>query len=386
MSQHTAQTSGQSRIARMGVLILACGAACALTACSSSTSFQAGSTTENGQSAQATTAPSFASTASQGRFVGLYGTVDDTTWSTEGSDGQASMMQVSFATEGADFDPEVDPSGEFLVYASTQHAAYADIYRKKVDGNTVVRLTADPAEDVMPTVSPDGKWIAFSSNRSGNWDIWMMPFTGGPATQVTFEADHELHPSFSPDGTQLTYCRKNARSDRWEIWSFDLNSPGVRTYVCDGLFPQWCPDSNQKTILFQRARERGSQYFGIWTVDFKNGTCMNPTEIVAASDVAIMHPSWSPNGQLVCYCTVPQAENSEFWPAEADVWMIGIDGTGKAPLTTGSFRNMQPTWSNNGRIYFVSDRGGSDVIWAVPAAAPGQAATFTVAEPTDGSN
>ena len=116
MSQYTAQTSGQSRIAPMGVWILACGAACALSACSTSTSFRTGTATEPAQSG-ASIAPSFASTASQGRFVGLYGTVDETTWDTEGSDGQVSLMQVSFATEGADFDPEVDPTGSYLVYA-----------------------------------------------------------------------------------------------------------------------------------------------------------------------------------------------------------------------------------------------------------------------------
>ena len=168
-----------------------------------------------------------------------------------------------------------------------------------------------------------------------------------------------------------------------------MDSPGARTYVCDGLFPQWCPDSSRETILFQRARDRGSQYFGIWTVDFKNETCSNPTEIYAASDTAIMHPSWSPNGSLICFCTVDSPMASGSWPDRAEVWMIGVDGTGQAPLTTGSFRNMQPTWSMDGRIYFVSDSGGNDTIWAVPAAASAQHAnetTFANAETSNDSN
>ncbi len=84
MSQYNAQTSGQSRFAPMGVWILACGAALALSACSTSTSFQTGTSTEAGQSSQ-TKAPTFASTASPGRFVSLYGTVDEEGGTEEGA-------------------------------------------------------------------------------------------------------------------------------------------------------------------------------------------------------------------------------------------------------------------------------------------------------------
>lgn len=374
MSQQSRRTHESNPSAPIGAWLLASVAALVLSACTTSTSFDAGNAPPSSEAVTPETSSSLDS-LSNGRFVGLYGEVQESEWSNGMPDGQASLLQVSFASEGADFDPEVDPSGQFIVYASTQHAQHADIYRKQVEGTTLVRLTANPAEDVMPAISPDGNWIAFASNRSGNWDIWMIPFEGGPATQVTFEGDNELHPSFSPDGSQLTYCRRNERTGRWEIWSYHFDSPGARTYVCDGLFPQWCPESSRKTILFQRARERGSQYFGIWTVDFEYDTCSNPTEIIAASDSAIMHPSWSPDGSLICFCTVDSLQVPGSWPERADVWMIGVDGTGKAPLTTGSFRNMQPTWSKDGRIYFVSDRSGNDTIWAIPAAASAQLST-----------
>jgi TolB protein len=300
---------------------------------------------------------------------GFYGETDAMFWVDGEDEGQGSVSQITFASEGSDFDPEVDATGSFLIYASTQHSTQSDIYRKMVDGKTITRMTFDPADDAMPTISPDGRWIAFASNRSGNWDIWMMPSDGGAATQMTFDDDHELHPSFSPDGTELTYCRRNSRSNHWEIWSYTINSPGMRTYVCDGLFPQWSPDTDASTLLFQKARQRGSQFFSIWTVQFKDGACSNPTEITSASDAAIMHPSWSPDGKLICYCQVANPQgNSAAWPIQADVWMVSLDGSGQAPLTTGSFRNMQPNWSKDGRIYFVSDRGGEDVIWSIPAA------------------
>lgn len=282
----------------------------------------------------------------------------------------ASLTQVSFATEGADFDPEVDPTGTWIVYASTQHAARSDIYRKQIDGLTQVQLTRGNADDVMPAISPDGRSIVFASNRSGNWDIWMMSINGGAATQLTSETDQELHPSFSPDGRHVAYCRQNDHSGRWEIWTFDITSPGVRSYVCEGLFPQWSPNPGRNTLLFQRPRERGSRLYGIWTIDVNNGLGASPTEILSSSEAAIMHPSWSPDGNSICFCSVSLPVGSALWPEQANIWMVKVDGTQRVSLTTSRFRNMQPTWSGDGKIYFVSDRGGADSLWSIQANDP----------------
>jgi Tol biopolymer transport system component len=293
---------------------------------------------------------------------------------------EASLTQVSFAMEGADFDPEVDPSGTWIVYASTQHDARADIYRKQIDGRTQVQLTRDDADDVMPAISPDGRNIVFASNRSGNWDIWMMSINGGAATQLTSEADHELHPGFSPDGRHVAYCRQNDYSGRWEIWTFDITRPGARSYVCDGLFPQWSPEPGRNTLLFQRPRERGSRLFGIWTIDVDDGRGASPTEILSSSEAAIMHPSWSPDGRSICFCSVslPPA-GSALWPEQANIWLVKVDGTQRVSLTTSRFRNTQPTWSGDGRIYFVSDRGGADSLWSIQADEPGKFSRGTLA-------
>lgn len=313
------------------------------------------------------TATEMTATPGTSRRVGLF--TDPS--APEGVDGgftqQASLTQVSFAPVGSDFDPALDASGAWLAFASTQHAATSDIYRKTVDGRTMVRLTSDPADDAMPAWSPDGESIAFASNRSGSWDLWIMSRDGGQPTQLTANADHELHPTFSPDGRTIAYSRQNGRSGRWEIWAFDLNRPGAHAYVCDGLFPQWSPEPGSRTLLFQSPRERGSRYFGIWTIEFTGGRASSPTQIVASTDAAVMHPAWSPDGSSICFCTVLDPESDISWLEQSDVWVIGADGTGRTPLTSGRFRNMQPTWAGDGRIYFVSDRTGQDTVWSVPA-------------------
>jgi TolB protein len=292
---------------------------------------------------------------------------------------QVSLTQVSFATEGGDFDPEVDPTGTWIVYASTQHAARSDIYRKQIDGRTQTRLTRDAADDAMPAISPDGRSILFASNRSGNWDIWKMSINGGAATQLTSETDHEVHPTFSPDGRQIAYCRQNEHSGRWEIWTFDITRPGVRSYVCDGLFPQWSPDPTRNTLLFQRPRERGSRLYGIWTIDVNDGLGSSQTEILSSSEAAIMHPSWAPDGRAICFCSVSFPVGSALWPDQANIWVVNADGTQRVPLTTSRFRNTQPTWCADGQIYFVSDRGGADSLWSIQPADSGAFTRGTLA-------
>ena len=71
---------------------------------------------------------------SDASYSGVYSDMSDDFWSDGPHGSQNSLSQISFATEGSDFDPEIDPSGTSLVYASTQHATKADLYRKKIDG------------------------------------------------------------------------------------------------------------------------------------------------------------------------------------------------------------------------------------------------------------
>lgn len=297
------------------------------------------------------------------------------------SEGVANLAQVSFATEGGDFSPDIDRGGSFMVYASTQHHTTFDLYRKSIDGRTVTQLTNDPSDDLMPSISPDGNTVAYASNRNGNWDIFTMPIAGGAPTQITFDADEEVQPTWAPDGKRLAFSRQNGRTGAWEIWIVDTSMPGVRSFVCEGFMPRWAPVEATDKLLFQRARQRGSRLYGIWTVDIVQGEGRNPTEVLSARSAAILQPSWSPDGTRIVFTTVENPQDGIDWPERADIWAINADGTNRMGLTRDQFRNMQPVWAANGRIYFVSNRSGVENIWALavepakPVAAPAEVAT-----------
>jgi TolB protein len=278
------------------------------------------------------------------------------------------MKQHTFENEGADFDVEVSPDGKSIVFASTRHTIRPNIYLKTVDGRAVTQLTDDPAGDVEPAFSPDGRQIAFASNRAGNWDIWMMSLQGGRATQITHSPQHEVHPTFSPDGKQIAYCLFNARADQWELWVLNLAQPDSRRMIGLGLFPDWSPKAD--SIVYQRARERGGRWFSIWRVDLENGEPRFPTELAARSEMALIQPTWSPDGDWITYGTAQIGtggdvnESGSSTLTRGDIWMLRADGSSAVQLTDSGI-NFGSAWGPDERIYFTSLQNGHENIWSV---------------------
>jgi TolB protein len=279
------------------------------------------------------------------------------------------LRRHTFAEEGADFDPDVDATGRRLVFASTRHTQKPDLYLKNVDGRAVTQVTSDRAADVEPAFSPDGRYVAFASDRAGNWDIWIIGIDGQRPVQVTDGPAQELSPSWSPDGQSLVYCRLPANGGQWELWLTPAAAGGAKRFIGYGLFPEWSPVGD--TILYQRARQRGSRWFSIWTLQLVDGEPRYPTEIASSADHALILPAWNTDGSQVAYCAVtaaaPQVEPmGRPEPSQpADIWIINADGTGRTRLTDGLGACFSPAWSDDGYIHFTRRRGGRENVWSL---------------------
>jgi TolB protein len=299
------------------------------------------------------------------------------------------ISRVTYAEEGADFDPCVSRDGMHLVFASTAHRSTADIYVKRIDSRVVTQLTNDPSHDMMPRFSPDGQSIAFASDRSGNWDIYVMPVTGGRPVQVTFDAADEIAPSWSPDGTQLCYSRMGEMSGRWEMWIASVEKPEIANYIGYGLFPQWCPiagtgKDGADRILFQLGRERGRRTFAVWTIEVTEGQASNATEIRSSSTNALVTPSWSPDGEWVVMSEVPLEVGDEqsdplndvgqpklkATPDVSSIWLVSVDNEAPVRLTFSNRLALSPVWSKSNRLYFVSNSAGVENIWSMDMQRP----------------
>ncbi len=282
-----------------------------------------------------------------------------------------SMIQHSFAQEGGDSDPVMSPDGKWIVFSSLRHSPNPDIYIKPTYGAIVTRLTSDPASEMQPSISPMGDKVAYASNRSGSWDIWVVGIDGTNSTRLTDSASNEIHPSWAPDGKQLVYCTFGSRSQQWELWIVDVTSPSTKKMIGYGLNPAWCPNPNIPKIAYQQSRFRGSNWYSIWTLDYIDGDAKFHTEIISNVEHACICPSWSPDGSKLAYGTVSQSNYEDGVDAPVPdtsgeaIFIIDLDGRNNLRLTNEDTINFAPAWGVDGRVFYCSDRKGIDNVWSI---------------------
>ena len=211
--------------------------------------------------------------------------------------------------EGSESFPSLSPDGSYFVYAKTV-AGDTDVYWQRVGGNPRNLTEDSEVADTQPAFSPDGKQIAFRSEREGG-GIFLMGATGESVRRLT---DFGYNPAWSPDGTRLVMATE------------EISSPG--------------------------ARSNTSQ---LWTVDVASGK----RSLLVKSDAA--QPSWSPNGHRIAYWGVPPGS------AQRVLWTVPAAGGEPVRITDDPHLNWSPSWSPDGRhLYFSSDRGGTMNLWRVP--------------------
>jgi tricorn protease len=190
-----------------------------------------------------------------------------------------------------------------------------DIWTADENGQNIQRLTVNRARDAYPRFSPDGKWIAFSSDRNGNLDVFIIPSGGGTAKQLTFH---------SADDTVLG----------------------------------WTPDG--RGVLF--SSNRGEDFVGqLYVVSVDGGM---PTK--AGTDMGLA-ASFSPDGKHIAYNPKGQVYWRKYYRGayQTDVWIEDVSTKKFTQLTDFDGQDSWPMWSNDGGIYFVSDRDGNGLtnIW-----------------------
>lgn len=102
------------------------------------------------------------------------------------------------------------PDGRFVAYVAQRRGRNYEVYRAPVGGGPEEQLTFAGGYDDGPEYSPDGRWIYFNSNRSGQWEIWRIPAEGGGANderaqRVTNDGPEDWFPHISPDGRRIVF-------------------------------------------------------------------------------------------------------------------------------------------------------------------------------------
>ena len=240
--------------------------------------------------------------------------------------------------------PESLRVGGSLVYTLRQNGQ-DDLWATVIGHENPIRLTNHPADDRDPAWSPDGRYLAFSSHRDGNWELYVKDVRTGTLTRLTYTLDFEGGPSWSPDGQWLVY--EGYSEDNLDIYITRLDGtqgPIRLTYdPAPDFDPVWSPGGRE--IAFVSWRD-GNQDIYILSLD-------DPTEQLAVNltntpDLNEEYPAWSPNGLAVAYSAL--TEGLEI------VYVRAIDAPGEVPEVID--RGRAPAWSpDGGSLIFAVDQG-----------------------------
>jgi Tol biopolymer transport system component len=150
-----------------------------------------------------------------------------------------------------DWVPQLSPDGRRLAWASQRAGGGDEIWMASADGSNPTRLTHGPGLwQSSPRWSPDGRRIAFDSfGEDGQWDAWTIDADGGPPRRLTSDPTDELLPSWSHDGTFVYFS--SMRTGTWTIWRIP-SSGGAEEPVTQagGGRSQEAPDG--RTLYLQR--------------------------------------------------------------------------------------------------------------------------------------
>lgn len=198
--------------------------------------------------------------------------------------------------------------------AKTVYFSYdGDIWSTDINGGNAARITALEGEEINPRVSPDGKWLAFSSNQYGNYDIYIMPINGGQIKQLTF---HQA-------------------KDEVESWSWD-----------------------SKSIYFTSNQNNGFGSFKIY-LDGKTPEALFTNYFNTTNGLVE-----TPQGEYIFTNSSESASQvtRKRYKGENNPDLLGYNPTTKSykQYTDYNGKDFNPTIDKNGIIYFISDENNGE--------------------------
>src|SRR5688572_25532365 len=213
-----------------------------------------------------------------------------------------------------------------------------------------------------PSIAPDRTEIAFVSGG----DIWAVPAGGGEARLLISHSANESRPMYSPDGRKLAFVSNRTGGGDVYVFTFASGEVARLTYD-DGLeqLDGWSRDG--RWIYFSSTSRDIAGMNDVLRVSIDGGT---PMEVVADRYTNEYFSSPSPDGSMLAI-TARATASGQWWRNgrshldEAEIWIVR-DG---APpqyeaITNGGAKEMWPMWSSDGKsLFYVSDRGGAQNVW-----------------------
>ena len=247
-----------------------------------------------------------------------------------------------------DGDPVWSPDGKRIAFKSDRDGHVNrhgwpthDIYVMDADGSNQQNLTNHPANDWDPSWSPDGKRIAFTSWRDGpfNIEVYAMDADGSNLQNLTNNPRDDRNPSWSPDSAHIVFSARrkghfeNKFSITHEIYVMDADGGNQRRLTenrNNDWDPVWSPDG--KRIAFEGDRKGNLEKFDIYVMDADGGNLQNLTQHRAWDS----SPSWSPDSTWIVFSSERDGNN--------EIYVMNADGGNLQNLTNNRHDDFSPAW------------------------------------------
>jgi Tol biopolymer transport system component len=245
---------------------------------------------------------------------------------------------------------DVSPDGKRVAYSSDR-TGNQDLYIMPI-GGAPVQLTIDPGPEWAPGWSPDGRLLTFYSYRTGDREIWVMPATGGPATQLTSSPGVDYIARWSPDGREIAFL--SHRTGNAEVWVMSADGKELRQitrHPANDGNATWSPDG--RWLAFNSNRSGWSQ---LWRAPSQGGEAELLTRGPGVS------PQWSRDGERI------------FFVREGNLWRLSLNDLSERPVTNlmgkrGTVGVMQP--STDGKFLYFPWQDDLADIWVMDIASQG---------------
>lgn len=330
----------------------------------------------------------------------------------------------------------ISPDGQRVAFVVTtidgqKHEYRSSLWMVSTTGGEARRFTMGTANAHSPVWSPDGRWLAFVSEREGEpigkdeqeqkkhgkgkGQVWLIPTDGGEARQLTFMPHGASSPVWSPDGKRLLFSAAVGPIDeegedgkplpkarvidrlfyrldgvgfiyerRQHLFLLDV-AGGEPQQLTDGDWDDgdaaWSPDGQRIVFTSNRAEDRwrllGSDLYTLSVVDGKAGElqCLTNSSLNCSS------PSWSPDGQTIAFLAAPKLRSGNHY----ELFTLAADASQSEPLcltrdfegscsdstnsdTTDDHMTPMPSWSPDGKtLYVLVTHRGASRIYAIPS-------------------
>ena len=268
---------------------------------------------------------------------------------------------LSLSEEGQDYSdyaPSLSPNNEWIVFSSNRDGNW-EIYIASTSGDpaSVTRVTYNTvAIDTDPVWGPNN-YVVFETTRHGSWDLYMIDMTTGREFRLTDDGADNINPFWSPDGSKLVFQSNRTEpgeSRHWRLYELDLRTMTV-TRLSQGdsidVDPQYSFDGSR--IVYRTYTEVNSQsIIAIMDADGRN------SRAITTPDENATNALWSPSDRFIAY----QSDLD----GDLDIYVYEVATGQRRHLTDNTIADYAPTWlCGDERLVFTSDIEGVPNIFEI---------------------